>query len=83
MKAYGVVEVSLHAFMTSELVAGEWLPPLYSLRERGPGIHWIGGWVGPRAGLDTLVKRKVLSFCSHIGQVVVVVVVVIAAAVVK
>jgi hypothetical protein len=20
--------------------------------ERTPGTHWIGGWVGPRAGLD-------------------------------
>jgi hypothetical protein len=20
--------------------------------ERAPGTHWIGGWVGPRAGLD-------------------------------
>jgi hypothetical protein len=21
-------------------------------RERAPGTHWIGGWVGSRAGLD-------------------------------
>jgi hypothetical protein len=26
-----------------------------------PGIHWIGGWVGPRAGLDKRTKRKLLS----------------------
>jgi hypothetical protein len=25
--------------------------PLYP-RERAPGTHWIGGWVGPRADLD-------------------------------
>jgi hypothetical protein len=25
--------------------------PLYP-RGKNPGIHWIGGWVGPRAGLD-------------------------------
>jgi hypothetical protein len=31
--------------------------PLY-LRERAPGIHWIGGWVGPRAVLDAMVMRK-------------------------
>jgi hypothetical protein len=23
-----------------------------------PGTHWLGGWVGPRAGLDLLEKKK-------------------------
>jgi hypothetical protein len=32
--------------------------PLYS-RERAPGSQWRGGWVGPRASLDTVVKRKI------------------------
>jgi mannosyltransferase OCH1-like enzyme len=32
--------------------------PLYPW-ERGSGTHWIGGWVGPRTGLDTVSKRKV------------------------
>jgi len=31
--------------------------------ERAPGAHWIGGWVGPRAGLDAVVKRNVPSPC--------------------
>jgi hypothetical protein len=22
-------------------------------RERAPGIHWVGGWVNPRAGLGS------------------------------
>jgi hypothetical protein len=26
--------------------------------ERDPGTHLIGGWVGPTAGLDAVVKRK-------------------------
>jgi hypothetical protein len=30
-------------------------------RERDPGTHWIGGWVGPRAVLDAMVKRKIPS----------------------
>jgi hypothetical protein len=33
---------------------GEWSassPGRFTLRERAPGIQWIGGWVGPRAGL--------------------------------
>jgi hypothetical protein len=25
-----------------------------------PGTHWIGGWVGPRAGLDAVKKGKIL-----------------------
>jgi hypothetical protein len=25
---------------------------------RVPGIHWTGGWVGHRASLDMVVKRK-------------------------
>jgi hypothetical protein len=34
--------------------------PLYP-RERAPYTHWTRGWVGPRAGLDTVVKRKINS----------------------
>jgi hypothetical protein len=30
-------------------------------REIAPVTHWIGGWVGPRAGLDAVVKRKIPS----------------------
>jgi hypothetical protein len=29
--------------------------------KRAPGTHWIGGWVGARAILDTVVKRKIPS----------------------
>jgi hypothetical protein len=49
------------------LDGGEWsasrpgrtLPP----GERNPGTHWIGGWVGPRAGLDAGAIRKILCLC--------------------
>jgi hypothetical protein len=30
-------------------------------RERSPCTHWIGSWVGPRAVLDAVVKRKIPS----------------------
>jgi hypothetical protein len=28
---------------------------------KDPGTHWIGGWVGPRAGMDAEARRKILS----------------------
>jgi hypothetical protein len=34
--------------------------PLYP-QERAPSTHWIGGWVGPRAGLDDMEKGKFLT----------------------
>jgi hypothetical protein len=34
--------------------------PLYP-RGRAPGTHSIGGWVGPRAGVDDVEKRKFLT----------------------
>jgi hypothetical protein len=36
-------------------------PGRFTLRERTPGTHWIGGWVEPRAVLDVVVKRKIPS----------------------
>jgi len=41
---------------------GEWLtscPDHLITRERVSGTHWAGGWVGPRADLDILEKRKI------------------------
>jgi hypothetical protein len=61
MKAYGGVDVCIHIFLISVLVEGEWSasrPGRSTAGERAPGTHWIGGWVGPRAGLDEVKKRK-------------------------
>jgi hypothetical protein len=60
MKMYGEVDVQIHVFSTSVLVA-EWSasrPGRFTLRERAFGTHWIGGWVGPRTGLDDVEKRN-------------------------
>jgi hypothetical protein len=41
---------------------GEWSvshPGLFTPRKRAPGTYWIGGWVGRRAVLDAVVKRKI------------------------
>jgi hypothetical protein len=53
--------ISTHS-LTSALDGGEWLtssPGRFTPRERASGTHWIGGWVGPRAVLDAMVKRKI------------------------
>jgi hypothetical protein len=52
-------------FLTSELVGGEWSasrPCRSTPGERGSGTHSTGGWVGPRARLDAVEKRK--KFCT-------------------
>jgi hypothetical protein len=62
------VDVQLHAFLTSALDGGEWSasrPGRFTHREGTPGTHWIGGWVGPRAVLDAVVKRKISSPCRE------------------
>jgi hypothetical protein len=50
--------------LTSTLDGGEWSssrPGRFTPRERDPSTHWIGGWMGPRAVLNTAVKRKIPS----------------------
>jgi hypothetical protein len=37
--------------------------PPFTPRERTPGTHWIGGWVGPKAGLDAGARGKILWPC--------------------
>jgi hypothetical protein len=37
--------------------------PRFAPAERTPGTHWIGGWVGPRAGLDAGARGEILYTC--------------------
>jgi hypothetical protein len=36
-------------------------PDLFTPRETAPCTHWIGGLVGPTAGVDAVVRRKIPS----------------------
>jgi hypothetical protein len=61
MKAYGGVDVEAHVFLTSALVGGEWSASRlgrFTPEKRAAATHSIEGWVGPRARLDDLEKRK-------------------------
>jgi hypothetical protein len=47
-------------FFTSALDGGEFSASRtgrFTPRERAPGTHWIGGWVGPRDVLDPVVRK--------------------------
>jgi hypothetical protein len=62
-EAYWGVDVSIHIFLISELAGGKWSAwrtGRFIPRERASSIHWIGGWVGLRAGLYN-VERKFLT----------------------
>jgi hypothetical protein len=53
--------------LTLALTGNKWLasrPSRFTPGKRASGIHWIGDWVDPRAGLDDLEERKFL--CAHI-----------------
>jgi hypothetical protein len=63
MKAYWEWRYNTYS-LTSALDGGEWSasrPGRFTPRERAPGTHCIGGWVGSRAVLDAVVKRKIPS----------------------
>jgi hypothetical protein len=56
--------VNIHIFLISALDGSEWSasrPCRFTPGERAQVIHWTGVWVGPRAGLDGVEKRKFLT----------------------
>jgi hypothetical protein len=64
MKAYGGVDVYVHIFLNSALAGDEWsasLPGRFTPGKTAPITQWIGVWVGPRARLGDLEKRKFLT----------------------
>jgi hypothetical protein len=68
MEAQEERRYSSYSFTTSPPDAVEWsasrLGRAFTPGERTPGTHCTGGWVGPRAGLDTEARGKILlSLC--------------------
>jgi hypothetical protein len=65
--AFGWQEVQLLLFLDLGTRRG-WVVsitprPPFTPGGRAPGTHCIGGWVGPRAGLDAEVRGKILCLC--------------------
>jgi len=59
IKTYRGVRVEHHAFLTSALNGDEWSasgPGRFTPGERTPSTHWMGGWVGTKAGLDMVAR---------------------------
>jgi hypothetical protein len=64
MKAYWRSGGIAATHSLTPLDGGEWsssLPGRFIPRERAPGTHWIGDWLGPRAILEAVAKRKIPS----------------------
>jgi hypothetical protein len=61
MKTWGSGGIA-PTFLTLALEGGEWSasrPGRFTPGEIATGAYWLG-WVGPRAGLDAVEKRKIL-----------------------
>jgi hypothetical protein len=70
----GGEEYSAYSFLTSALDEGEWSASRPDITppppERTPGAHWIGGWLGLRAGLDTDARGEIFASASDGNPVV-------------
>jgi hypothetical protein len=63
--------MSIHLSLTSALVVGDWsasTPCRFISKERASSTSWVGGWVGPGAGLDDMEKLKFLALPGPLGR---------------
>jgi hypothetical protein len=63
MKMYVGVEAQLHA--GTKVVVKSTPPGRFTLEQRTPSTHWIGGSAGPTAGLNALEGEKTLALVEN------------------
>jgi hypothetical protein len=56
----GCIDPRILNFSTSWRWVASFTPWVLYLLGKSPVVHWIGGWVGPRTGVDDVEKRKIL-----------------------
>jgi hypothetical protein len=61
MKAYGEVNIQIHIFLASALSGRLHAPVALPPGKELPNTHSVEGWVNPRAGWDSVEKRKFLT----------------------
>jgi hypothetical protein len=54
-------------------VSGQFHDRALALGKGPPSTHWTGGWVGPRAGMNTQARVKILCLCrgSNLDRLIV------------
>jgi hypothetical protein len=60
----GELNMLIQVLLTAALVRDEWSalrPSRLTSGECVHGNHWIGGWMGPRTGLDDVERSKILN----------------------
>jgi hypothetical protein len=65
---YVGVEAYLHSLLTSTLYGRQWSAlrcGRFTIWVRAPGTHLVGGWLGPRAGLEVLENRNISCPCRE------------------
>jgi hypothetical protein len=70
MKTYGGSEGIALPFLTSIPIGGDRSasrPCCFTPGDRAPGSHWIGGWVGPGAGMDAMENKNITCSCQELN----------------
>jgi len=61
MDVYKILDVKPEGKRLCRRHRHRWEDNIKTPRERAPSTHWVGGSMGPRAGLDMMVRKQIPS----------------------